>query len=362
MKQINYAVIGVNQWGIGKQHALAILDTEGAKLCMVCDNDAEAANLYDNQDSEIGVACEARALGVPYCTDWHKIAEDPQIDAVVVATPDYTHREIVVGLLAAGKHVLCEKPMALTREDCVEMIRAAKRYDRHLMVGQICRKNPTFVRAKELVDRGEIGELFFVECEYAHDYGIMNSSWRKDPKHPRPIIIGGGCHAVDLLRWIAGNPSEVFAYGNRKVYQDYFVDDSTVALLKFPNDVMGKVFCSMSTKRRQTMRTVLYGTRGTIVVDDYRGEFILYKDHIVGDDPMYLDGRAHDVEMHFPITAKTHNCKGEIEDFTAVLRGEMPLTIDGVEGGSTVAVCAAIVESTQIGDKVQISYDFFEER
>ncbi len=360
MKQIKYAVIGVNQWGIGKQHALAIMNTEGVELALICDNDAEAGNIYSD-GGEIGVAKEAKELGVPYCTDWREIAAHPEIDAVVIATPDFTHREIAVELMKAGKHILCEKPMALTREDCVAMIRAAKEFDRHLMIGQICRKNPTFVRAKELVDAGELGELFFVECEYAHDYGVMNSSWRKDPTHPRPIIIGGGCHAVDLLRWIAGNPTEVFAYANSKVYQDYFVDDSTVALLKFPNDVMGKVFCSMSTKRRQTMRTVLYGTEGTLLIDDYRGEFILYKDHILPGDSNYLAQRAHDIELRFHIDPKTHNCKGEIDEFTAVLRGEIPLTVSGIEGGSTVSVCAAIVESAKSGEKVSISYDFFKE-
>lgn len=358
MKKIRYAVIGVNQYGIGKQHAKAIAELPNAELVIICDNNSVAEAIAENGIETLGVATVAQELGVAYCTDYKEILSRDDIDAVVVATPDYTHREIVNDLLNAGKHVLCEKPMALDREDCVAMIDVAKKTGKYLMIGQICRKNPTFIRAKELVDRGEIGELFFVECEYAHDYGVMDSPWRKDPKHPRPIIIGGGCHAVDLLRWIAGNPSEVFAYANSKVYQDYFVDDSTVALLKFPNNVMGKVFCSMATKRRHTMRTVLYGTEGTILVDDYRGEFVVYKDRIEPDSVDFMDTKAHNIEMHFQIEAKTHNCMDEIKEFTDVLLGNTPLTVDGVEGASTVAVCTAIVESAASGNKVSVSYDF----
>lgn len=72
--------------------------------------------------------------------------------------------------LAAKKHVLCEKPMALKLDECSEMIAAAKAAETKMMVGQICRYTPGFVEAKKLIDRGEIGELFFVETEYAHDY------------------------------------------------------------------------------------------------------------------------------------------------------------------------------------------------
>ena len=81
---------------------------------------------------------------------------------------------------------------------------AVKKTDKKFMVGQICRYTPGFKQAKEIIDSGAIGELTFVESEYAHDYsGIYaKETWRSDPV--RNGVVGGGCHAVDLLRWIAG--------------------------------------------------------------------------------------------------------------------------------------------------------------
>ncbi|MBE7031332.1 MAG: Gfo/Idh/MocA family oxidoreductase [Ruminococcaceae bacterium] len=358
MDKVRYAVVGVNKEGIGRKHAIAITETEGAELVLLCDNDLEADRCDDMAG---GVAAVAEELKVGYTYDYKDILTNDEIDAVVVATPDHLHRDIVVDLLNAGKHVLCEKPMALCREDCVAMIRAAKANDRFLMVGQIVRKNPTFIRAKEIIDSGEIGELVCVESEYAHDYSGMQSGWRRDPDHPRHIITGGGCHAVDMLRWIAGNPTEVFAYANHKVLKDFPVPDSTVAVVKFPNDVIGRVYCSMSAKRLATMRSVFYGTEGTLIVDDYHKEFVIYKDNIIEGEKKYLGQEAHSVEIRLDIEPCTHNCKGEIVEFTDVLLGKAPMTVDGVEGGSTVSVCEAIVKSFQTGEKVQISYDFFNE-
>lgn len=356
MEKIRYAVVGVNREGIGKKHAEAIINNPSAELILVCDNNQQSKALYGEDKS--GIAIEAEELGVPYVTDYKEILTNEDVDAVVVATPDFLHRDIVCDLLKAGKHVLCEKPMALCREDCVAMIRASKESGKFLMVGQIVRKNPTFIKAKELIDRGEIGELVSVESEYAHDYSGMKSNWRKDPAHPRHIITGGGCHAVDMLRWIAGNPTEVFAYSNHKVLLDYPVYDSTVAVLKFPNDVIGRVYCSMSAKRSATMRTVFHGTLGTLIVDDTHKEFIIYKDCILPDEKEYLGTEAQHIELRLDITPCTHNCQAEIDEFTDVLLGKAPMTVDGVEGGSTVSVCEAIVKSSDTGEKIRVSYDF----
>jgi hypothetical protein len=172
-------------------------------------------------------------------------------------------------MLEAGKHVLCEKPLALTKEDITEMVRAARKSNCIFMVGQICRFTPAFAKTKELIDNGTLGELYFVESEYAHDYMNIVSNkqnWRAD--NARHGVIGGGCHAVDLLRWLAGDPEEIFAYGTHKLLPTVSYDDSTIAIMKFPNNVAGKVYVSTGCKRDYTMRTVIYGTKGTIICDN----------------------------------------------------------------------------------------------
>lgn len=191
MSKINVAVIGVN--GFGRAHLRAFDANKNANLVAVCDINEEYAK-------ELG-----EKYNVAYTTSFDEILENSEIDAVSIALPDQLHAQYVTRALRAGKDVLCEKPLALNLEHCREMIRVAKETGRYLMVGQICRFTPGFVMAKKIIDEGIIGELFFVESEYAHDYSKMTCEWRKnDPE--RDGFLGGACHAVDLLRWIAGNP------------------------------------------------------------------------------------------------------------------------------------------------------------
>lgn len=156
--------------------------------------------------------------------------------------------------MRAGKDVLLEKPMALTMEECEEMLRVKKETGKRLMVGQVARYNNNARTAKKLVEEGAIGDLVYIESEYAHDYMTSRGydDWRVSPE--REGMIGGGCHAVDLLRWIAGNnPEEVHAFSTHKYLLDWPVNDTTIAIFKFPNGVIGKVFCGIGVKRNYTI-------------------------------------------------------------------------------------------------------------
>ena len=229
-------------------------------------------------DAEIVAICDSnydtlRAAGEKYnipeekwVTDYMDIANNDEIDVVTVAIPDQQHKKVCCDLLRAGKHVLCEKPLALTREDVTEIIKVAEESNRKFMVGQICRFTPSFEKAKEIIESGTIGELYFIESEYAHDYMTFLKEWRADPK--RHGVIGGGCHAVDLIRWLAGDPEEVFAYGTHKLLPMVEYDDATIAIMKFDDNLAGKVFVSTGCKRDYTMRTVIYGTKGTLICDN----------------------------------------------------------------------------------------------
>ena len=189
-KILNVGVISCS--GMAQSHMLAVQAHEQARLVAICDVDEE----------KLREAGEKLGVDARY-TDYRDLLRHPGLDAVIIVTPDQLHREMVEAALAANKHVLCEKPLALTREDLCAIVEAGKRSDRKLMVGQICRFTPGFVAAKKLVDEGRIGELYFIESEYAHDYQEILSlnGWRSDPI--RNGVVGGGCHAVDLLRWLA---------------------------------------------------------------------------------------------------------------------------------------------------------------
>lgn len=300
----------------------------------------------------------AKAYGIPhYYADYHELLAREDIDAVTLPLPDQVHAQITIDALRAGKHVLCEKPMALNLEECKAMIRASRETGKQLMVGQIGRYTPAFVRAKELVDSGEIGEIFFIEAEYAHDYSKLGGEggWRVTPeRHP---ILGGGCHAIDLVRMIAGNPTEVSAYATNKVLVDWPIQDTTIAILKFPNNVIGKVFNSHGCKREYTMRTAVYGTKGTLIFNNTDPWISVYKEELRGSEE-FLGKSQQTVEMKLPLSLNNHNTSAEIEDFCRCILENRPVTTSGIEGASTVAVGLAIVESVEQHKYVEVDYNF----
>ncbi len=331
--QLRVGVIGL---GIGKSHAKGVQATEGAQLYALCDTNEEKLQAL------------AKELNVANTfTDYRDLIADPNVDAVIIASPDQDHRKMILDTLDAGKHILCEKPVALTREDCEAIVAAVEKSDRKFMVGQVCRFTPGFKQAKEIIESGAIGELTFVESEYAHDYTAIyaKGSWRSDPV--RNGVVGGGCHAVDLLRWIAGDPEEVMAYGTHKTFAELVpYDDTHVAVMKFPNGVIGKVFVSISCRRNYTMRTVLYGTHGTIIVDNKTPEMTLF----------HLDENGNTVTEIIPLVLANHNAAGEFREFFDVIVNDKPVKTTVQEGANTIAACLAIMDSASTGKLVQPQY------
>ncbi|MBQ6236561.1 MAG: Gfo/Idh/MocA family oxidoreductase [Clostridia bacterium] len=326
---------------IGMQFGMS--HVEGAMSC-----GAEIAAICDSNPENLRAAGER--YGIPEekrFTDYMDIVRDPRIEVVTVAVPDQQHCRLSCDLLRAGKHVLCEKPLALTREDLREIIRAADESGRKFMVGQICRFTPAFEKAKALIDDGTLGELYFVESEYAHDYMYLVDTWRSDPL--RHGVIGGGCHAVDLLRWLAGDPQEVFAYGMHKLLPQVAYDDATIAVMKFDDNLAGKVFVSTGCKRNYTMRTVIYGTKGTLICDNTSPTMTLFT---VGENGMATEPQTLEVQVN------NHNAAKEFEVFADAIMHDKPVITDAREGAKTVEVCLSIVESSKTGKVVRPDYSF----
>lgn len=338
MAKLRFATLSA--MGISNSHIKGILDNP----------DTELAAIADVSDERIALAKEkyADVPGVDYYHDYKDIIARDDIDAVIVTAPDQWHCEMTVAALEAGKHVLCEKPLALTRDECVRMVNAAEASGKKCMVGQVCRYAPGFAKAHEMIREGKIGDLFFVESEYAHDYSKIPGygGWRLDPK--RHGFLGGGCHAVDLLRWIAGDPYEVTAYANRKMLTTWPTDDCTIAIWKFPDNVIGKVFVSTGCKRDYTMRSVFYGSEGTIICDNTSPDLKWYS----------TANASFTNAVSVPVDIANHNMTAEIADFCDSILNDKPVPTPIVEGAKTVIAALAAVESSKTGAPVAISYEF----
>jgi len=330
--------IGVIGLHMGAQWATAAGKNPRAELAVVYDKDKETCS----SKAEMFSARPADSEEDFFSSD---------IDVAIVATPDHFHRANSIAALSRGKHVICEKPLAPTVRECREIIKAVKKYGKFFMVGQVCRYAPGFKMAKSLIEDGAIGEPAFIESEYAHDYahapGVDN--WRKDPKIKREGFIGGGCHALDLVRWLAGDPCEVFCYTNRKLLKDWPTDDTGVAVLKFRDNLIGKVFVSVGVKRQYTMRTVICGTAGTIICDNTSPAIRLYKDK-------YLECSKTNKFWDIPVNVASHNVAEELNEFIGCLEKNKQINTDVYEGTNTVALGEAALKSARTGKPVRINY------
>ena len=337
--KISAGVIGLN---MGARHLRGLV-ASGVEVAAICDIDPAVLAKVGEQ---YGIPEEKRY------TDWHDLLKIEEMNAVIVATPDQQHLEQSEAFLTAGKHVMCEKPLALNRRELKAIVNAAKKANTKFMVGQVCRFTPAFVKAKELIEAGTIGDIFFIESEYAHDYALLLdgcSEWRRDPE--RHGVIGGGCHAVDLIRWLAGDPTEVFAYGNHKLLPGLPHNDATIAVLKFGSGAIGKVFVSTGCKRNYTMRTLIYGTKGTIICDNTSDSMQLFT---IGENGISPKKEPEII----PIDVNNHNVVSEFEVFANHIINDTPVAMSAEEGAKSIAACLAIVESSTLEKVVIPDYEF----
>jgi len=338
-KKLKTAVIGLK---MGHAWATAAAELPTTELTVVYDkfyneNPAIKRDFYEGKNIRVAV-CEQEIY-------------DSDADIVVVASPDHFHTEQAIKALKAGKHVACEKPLAPTVAECREIAAAVRESGKMFMTGQVCRYAPAFRLAKKLIDDGRIGEITSLECEYAHDYtkypGFQD--WRKDPAIGREGFLGGGCHALDLSRWLAGDPEEVFCYMNKKHLPDWPKPDTGIAVAKFPNGVIGRVFVSIGVKRPYTMRTVINGTRGTIICDN-TSEFLQISEEAVYDTANKL------AFQQIPVLVSSHNVRSELEEFASYILAGKECPTNVIQGLKTVAFAEAAIESNRTGLPVKVDY------
>ena len=255
---INICVIGSGRAGMIHARNFA-RSVPRARLYAMADPVEEAAK----------AAC--RELGVEkYFLDYRQVLEDEAVDAVVVVTPTVYHREIVVAAARAGKHVLCEKPMAMNEEECREMIAAANAGGIKLQLAFMRRFDESFRHAKERIDSGEIGDVVQVKS-LTHGPSIPKP-WMYDIRKSSGPLAEVNSHDIDALHWYTGSYiDEVYALaGNyrcpdaREEFPDFY--DNVIMTCRMKNGTQGLVDGAQGVLYGYDSRVEILGTRGIIMV------------------------------------------------------------------------------------------------
>jgi predicted dehydrogenase len=165
-------------------------------------------------------------------TDWRTLVASPDVDAVVVCTPNALHAEQSIAALAAGKHVLCEKPMATTAADGEAMLAAAAEHDRLLLILHPWRHHPAVIAVRDAIAAGELGRVV-----RTHGYGV-HADWGPGGWFTDPALAGGGAladmgiHAIDTARFLLGEPTPRRVSASiATAYGEYAVDDDGIVLI-----------------------------------------------------------------------------------------------------------------------------------
>jgi len=231
----------------------------GARLTALVEPQAEA------------LAAAGRELGVERLyPDYRRALEDREVHAVVVVTPTKFHRDIVVAAAQAGRHVLCEKPMAMTVEECQTMNRAAAEARIVMQIGFMRRFDAGFQAAREAIDRGDIGPVVQVKS-LTHGPSVPQP-WMYDLKASNGPLAEVNSHDIDTLRWYTGSDfQEVYAIGGnyrcpeaKAQFPDFY--DNVSLLARFRNGMQGFIGGAVSVGYGYDSRVEVLGTRGILLV------------------------------------------------------------------------------------------------
>jgi len=325
---LDVAVIGLGR--IGYPYARILSQLPQAGLAAVCDLEPQTAE-------QVG-----RELGVPAYTDFHQMLDaQPAIRAVCVCTSDPAHREPCVAAAQRGKHILVEKPLAVTLEDGTAILQAAETAGVKLMVGHILRFDPRYAAARQAVVEGKIGEPIHA---FARRNNVLASGRRLGGR--TSVLFFLGIHDIDMLLWcLNARPKRVFAAASRKLMADLGVDDTIFLLLEFENGVVACLETSWvlpdSSLATLDARLEIVGTRGVVYVDIHgQGLTVVEEERMDRPDTMYgpvVHGQVAGI------------LKEEIAHFVACVQADREPLITGTMGLEAVRVVMAAHRSLETG-------------
>ncbi len=230
---------------------------------------AELAALADARKETVEESCRELGVTTGY-QDYRQALADPRVHAVVVVVPTVLHKDIVIAAARAGKHILCEKPMAMNTDECDQMIAACTAAGVKLQIGFMRRFDASFMAARQRLDAGEIGDVVLVKS-LTHGPSVPQE-WMYDIAASNGPLAEVNSHDIDTLRWFAGSEIvEVYAIGGnfrcpqaRERYPDFY--DSVSMVCRFADGRQGFIDGAVAVGYGYDARTEIVGTKGVMFV------------------------------------------------------------------------------------------------
>ncbi len=329
MEPVRVGLVGcgaVAEWHMHSGFAAA---GESARVVATCDARRERA------------AALGEPVGATIYTDFEALLADPRVEAVDLSVPHPLHGPLALAALAAGKHVLVEKPLAATLEDGIAMVRRAAERGLTLCVSENYPFSEPFRRARAMIEAGEIGRVVALR---SHRVGYLEGVWLRDGWRQDARQAGGGmlldqgCHYTNILRLMGGPITHVAATAAR-TREDWYGEDSAALALRFASGVVGESFYCWGTRTPAVGAEVyVYGERGSLEVASWAPALVLHRADLPG-------GRQVVVEEGDYMTTFARI----VEDFAQAARGRRTPTMPGSEGLEDLKVVMAAYRSLTSG-------------
>ena len=339
---INFAIVGCGR--IAKRHAelLGTGQIAGGRLVAVCDERVERAERF------------ALNYNVPYFRTLQEMLAMPGIDVISVLTPSGMHAEHTILIARAGKHIVVEKPMALTLEDGDAMVAAASAAKVRLFVVKQNRFNVPVVKAREALDAGRFGKLVLgtVRVRWCRDQSYyQQDSWRGTWGQDGGVIANQASHHVDMLTWFMGEVESVHARGATALVQ-IEAEDTCVATIKFKNGALGVIEATGAARPKDLEGSLsVLGSGGAVEIAGFAVNKIRTWQFGIP--------QAHDLDVIERFSVNPPNVYGfghqaYYEHVVDCLKYDRPALVDGVEGRRSLELVAALYESMASGREVKL--------
>ena len=344
MKILKFALIGCGRIAVRHAELLGLQQVKGASLTAVCDNDPVRAAAF------------GKRFNVPHYTDVHEMMRRENPDIVSVLTPSGLHAEHTIALAPYGKHIVVEKPMALTLDDADAMIRACILHRIKLFVVKQNRFNVPIQKLRSAVEAGRFGKLVLgtVRVRWCRTQSYYDQdAWRGTWAYDGGVLANQASHHIDLLEWMMGAVDSVFAKSATALV-DIEAEDTAVVLLKFRNGALGVIEATTAARPKDLEGSVsILGEKGTVEVGGFAANAMKvwnFSDKLDGDDEVMGKYSVNPPDVY---GFGHHAYYDHVVDCIANDREQL---VDGLEGRKSLELIMAIYESVETGREVKLRF------
>jgi myo-inositol 2-dehydrogenase / D-chiro-inositol 1-dehydrogenase len=291
-------------------------------------------------------------------TDYKEMLAMPDLDMIVVGVPNDLHCRVTLDAAAAGKHIVMEKPLCLNLREADQMIEACRKAKVKLMYAEELCFTPKYVRVKQLLDSGALGEPTLIKQSEKHDGPHAPHFWDVN-RSGGGVTMDMGCHGIEFCRWMLGRPAlrSVYAQMGTYVHRNKTDgDDNALIILEFANGVVGLVEESWTKMGGMDDRSEVHGSKGVAYADLHHGNAI--ETYSAGGYDYAVEKAGSTQGWSFTIYEEEWNYgfPQEMAHFVDCVQNDKPPLVTGEDGRAVLEAIFAAYESARTGRKVELPF------